>query len=589
MRRFRAIALFAVVVVAAVPARPDTPLPSALQVLGTVTNAARPVADALVIALNLQDLKTTQTWTTNDGRFVLPALRSGVYKIIAVKQGFAPVITTVVPTGTDHRISLRLDSERDGRKKSVNQEIWELRGSLPADVLRSLDFALLPLEFASYELPRFRGEMISLTGVAEQASPAYAQTALGVQGRFGESWQVDIRGDLQRFEDPTDTVSFGSPIAESSVMSMEVSSSPENSYRVDSTRSSWVYADPHDGATGGDVSSHNFRWQRGPARVEVRYFEQDNLFSDQPMGSRSIEIGGNMPLLQTRRNDFGVSLRVTQESVESVEDIFRTMDLAANGTFAMVPSLILHYGLASRLALDGEEVAPRSGAEWKITKNTSLIGSVLYKVIDREPDAVLMPAIVFWSDDARVLPRYAYTFGFVTGNESNARFSAVATVTAVDDPLRVVFADMQSQFWDGLRIDAGDVRRDVRIAYRREFGKRFTLDVGTTAGTASSADRHGGERDKVYISGDLQSTFTPTGTTLAVSYRDVQQPHEMIEDDYRTERVHVRMAQSLYLPIDVKLLLGLELARSENSPYLLDTLTPEGRSKKFIGGLAVNF
>src|SRR5215213_1676592 len=58
MRRFRAIAIAAVVFAAAAPARSDAPLPAALQVLGTVTNSARPVANALVIALNLQDLQS---------------------------------------------------------------------------------------------------------------------------------------------------------------------------------------------------------------------------------------------------------------------------------------------------------------------------------------------------------------------------------------------------------------------------------------------------------------------------------------------------------------------------------------------------
>jgi hypothetical protein len=112
--------------------------------------------------------------------------------------------------------------------------------------------------------------------------------------------------------------------------------------------------------------------------------------------------------------------------------------------------------------------------------------------------------------------------------------------------------------------------------------------VATTAGTASQRDplEH---REKAYITGDLQSTFTPTRTSLAVSYRDVQQPREGGEKDYRSERIHVQMAQSLYLPVDIKLLLGLELARSENSPYLVDTLLTEGRSKKYIGGLALNF
>ena len=48
------------------------------------------------------------------------------------------------------------------------------------------------------------------------------------------------------------------------------------------------------------------------------------------------------------------------------------------------------------------------------------------------------------------------------------------------------------------------------------------------------------------------------------------------------------MAQSLYLPVDVKLLLGVELARVQNSPFLLDSML-EDSSRKYLGGLALNF
>ncbi|HEX8154211.1 MAG TPA: carboxypeptidase-like regulatory domain-containing protein, partial [Thermoanaerobaculia bacterium] len=67
------------------PARanaPSAPIPAVLQVLGSVTNAARPVANALVIALNVNSFEALQTYTTVDGKFVLPPLRAGVYKII---------------------------------------------------------------------------------------------------------------------------------------------------------------------------------------------------------------------------------------------------------------------------------------------------------------------------------------------------------------------------------------------------------------------------------------------------------------------------------------------------------------------------
>jgi hypothetical protein len=90
------------------------------------------------------------------------------------------------------------------------------------------------------------------------------------------------------------------------------------------------------------------------------------------------------------------------------------------------------------------------------------------------------------------------------------------------------------------------------------------------------------------VTGDVQTFFTPTRTSLAVSYREIQQP-KLDHGDYTSERVNVRMAQSLYLPIDVKLLIGVELARAENSPFLLDVFLPEKTAKKYIGGLALNF
>jgi hypothetical protein len=592
MRRFRAIAVAALFAVIAVPAHSDTPLPTFLQVLGSVTNAARPVGNALVIALNTQSFEAIQTYSGTDGAFSLPKLRAGVYKIIAVKQGFMPAIATIAPTRPNHRVALKLENEKQARGRDTNQELWELRGSLPPDVLRDLDAMMAPAEVETYELPRFRGEMVSMTGMTQPASPAYAQTAVGVQGRIGDTWQVGIRGNMQRFEDPTDEISFGKPIAESSVMSMEVRSSPTESVRVASTKSSWLYTEPD--AAGGDrqadVRAHNVEWQHGESRVAVRYFQQDNLFQSSPAGSNLLEIAGNTPVLQTRRNDLGIALRVRQESVESTDNPLRTADLSANGTLSVVPALMLHYGVASRLRMDSQEWAPRTGAEWKVTNGFALIASGLYKVSDRHPSgAVAPPSIVFWAEDGSVLPRYSYSFGIVSGKSGKNRLTAIATVTAIDAPQRLVFTDGYDHFWDGLYVDSGDIRRDVRVMYRREIGNLFAFDITTTAGTATSQQAALAGRKKVYMTGDLQSTFHPTRTTLAVSYREIEQPREDGGADYRTERINLQMAQSLYLPVDIKVLIGLELARAENSPFLLDSLMLDETSKKYIGGLALNF
>jgi hypothetical protein len=600
MRTARAIAFAGVLCTIAVSAKAEAPLPNVLQVLGSVTNAARPVSDALVIALNLQSFDAFQTRSALDGRFSLPPLPAAVYRVIAVKHGFAPAIATVVPTKSDHKLALRLADEKHARGRNVSQEMWEIRGSLPPDILHELDAVLAESQVVPApvnEGRRLQGEMVSMTGVSDQAAgPGFSQTALGVRSQIGESWQLGINGNIHRVDDPTDGSTFGGPAAaQSSVMSMELRSSPTDTYRLASTKSWWRYADATTTSSDrqADLSSHEFEWEHGDARVQVHYLAQQNLFQSNPLGSDLIEIAGDTPLLQTARNDLGVSVRVTQESLHEVtSNPVRMADLSANASFNVAPAFTVRYGLSSRLGVAGSEWAPRSGVEWKLTPHTSFIATGMYKILD-QPRSIALPMVVVWSDEGRVLPHYAYSFGIVAGPDESNRVTAIGTVTAVDSPLRMVFTDGFEQFWDALYLEAGDVRRDLRVSCRKELGRYFAIDISTSAGTASPSrplvQTGAGAFAKAYLTGDLQSTFHPSGTTLVVSYREIRQPQSPSAARYRSERMNVHVAQSLHLPMDLKLLLGLELARSENSPFLLDTLDADGGSRRYMGGLSVNF
>jgi len=605
MRRLRAIAIAsAAIVILAVPAQSEVPLPAFLQVLGNVTSSTRPVGNALVIALNLNSLDAIQTFSASDGSFSLPQLPAGVYKIIAMKYGFAPAIETIVPTKKDHRLKMKLETEK--QSKSTNQQMWEIRGSLPPDILRDIDMVMTPppdpigpTATTAYEMPRFRGEMMSMTGMSSGAAspsgPAFAQTALGLQSRIGDNWQLGFRGNLHRIEDQTDNESFGAPVAQASAAQIELRSSPTDSYKLASTRSWWRYRDDEpDDSHQADIRSHNFEWEHGASRVQVRYLAQQNLFVATP-GSDLIEVAGDTNVIQTRRNEVGVSLRVTQESLRGTPGTvtgptLRTADVTANAKFEIVPAFTVDYGMSSRVGLYGTEWAPRTGAEVKIGRDTALVVTGMYKVVDAMHQNTL-PSVIVWSDDSRLLPHYAYSAGIVSGDTSREHFSVIGSVSAADTPLRIVFTDGLEHFWDGLYIDAGDIRRDIRLAFRKELGSRFLLDVSSMAGTAApghpAVNTHGTQ--KLYVAGDVESTFSPTRTTVAVSYRQIQQPQPNGGDAYRTHRVDLRVAQSLHLPLDLKVLLGVELARSENSRILLDALDADGSTRRYIGGLAVNF
>ena len=580
--------------ITAAKAAPDAlPLPTALNILGQVTNAARPVEQALVIAFNLNTLEATETFTRFDGAFALPLLPAAVYRLIAVKQGFAPAMAVVVPTQSKIKVALRLGQGKKARN-DITQEIWEIRGSLPPDILRELDMAMAPpatpAASSNYQVPRLTGEVVSMTGLGDQPTNAsFAQTALGVQSRLGDNWQLGFRGDIHRVDDPSQDTLFGAAAAESSAMQMELRSSPTDAYRVASTKSLWRYRNDLPAAQQeADIRSHNLEWEHGDSHVQVRYLQQQNLFAGNP-GSDLIEIGGNTTVIQTPRNDVGVALHVTQESLHNATNsTYRTADVTANGNLELIPSLSVRYGMSSRLGFYGSEWAPRTGAEWKLTKNTSVIVSGMYKLYDQNRLNPI-PAIVVWSDESRLLPRYEYSVGFASGDDANNRTTMMATVSAADSPLRVMFTDGLEEFWDGLYIDPGDVRRELTVVSRKEIGHCLLIGISSTAGTATPSRSALNTETKSYITGDAESTFEPSGTTLSVSYRQVHQPQPNKITEYRAEHLNLRVAQDLHLPLDLKLLLGLEIGRSVNSPFLLDSYDPDGNSRKYIGGLAVNF
>src|SRR5207237_9026967 len=134
------------------------------------------------------------------------------------------------------------------------------------------------------------------------------------------------------------------------------------------------------------------------------------------------------------------------------------------------------YGVPSRVGVKGTAWTRRTGVGWKMTERTSFVANGTMKVYDAVRDGTY-PSIVVWSDDSRVLPRYSYSFGFVNGGDSANNFSAIASVTAVDAPQRVIFSNGFEPFWDGLYLEAGDVRRDLRVGYRHDAGAKFAFDI----------------------------------------------------------------------------------------------------------------
>jgi hypothetical protein len=132
-------------------------------------------------------------------------------------------------------------------------------------------------------------------------------------------------------------------------------------------------------------------------------------------------------------------------------------------------------------------------------------------------------------------------------------------------------------------VQAGDVRRDVTLAYRTRVGEQVVFDIKADAGDANAADSSGSARS--YVSAAVQTHIRPSGTTFDLGYRYIDQPlAERLSIGSEAERLNIRMAQSLHLPLDLRVLVGVDLARSSDS---LDA--PGEIQKRLLGGISFAF
>lgn len=583
MRRYvRVFALAVLTFGIASQASPQVELSGVIEVLGRVTAATRPVENAMIIALNLANYTATQTVTNARGEFKLPPLRSGIYRIVAVKRGFAPSAATVLPGQRAQNVKIELQSETV-TKPSASDEVWAIRSALPSDVLRELKFVDSE-KIADTAPQRFSAEMASMTGVSESASePVVARTSVGVKGDLGRGWLLDFQGRLEQVGDP---IAITTTEGESASVNMALQSSSRESYRLSSTRSTWRPQQFRSLDDTTDLETHNFLWQHEDARIGVHYVGQQNLYETGD-SSELFEVSGGKTFFRTENGQLGVAVRVAQENraaVDGVPMFYRAADVVTDGQYRPAKAFVIRYGLNARVATHGAEWAPHSAAELKLMKDASLIVSALCKVFsDRTGSAP--PSLVIWNQPGNISPKYSYSVGIITGNSDHGSFKATASVSAFDSSVRFVFDDNFEQFWEGLDVAPGDVRRDVTVAYQKSlWKKKLSVGVETSAGTAVSETRATAP-DRSYVTGSVQSFFKPSGTSLDISYRRVDE--KLVDSrfpDYATQRLNIQMGQSLRLPLDLRLLLGLELASHEYP------LVPEAdMQKRFLGGVSLAF
>jgi hypothetical protein len=566
-------------------ARGASNLPQVIQVVGQVTAAARPVEDVMIVAFGLKSFASHQSFSDRSGSFRLASLPSDVYRLIAVKHGFAPAVATIVPSAADLRVAIRL---KEGKPPAETaDQIWEIRRSLPPDILRELD-AVMGIDgdgTPENQGFRLRGQMESLTTVNSEASVAdYAQTAVELKGS-ANGWSVDIAGRLHETQNTPDF--SARTVARSSGIAMALQTSPQQSVRIATMRNRWMLTQDGEAGEEPGLDSHRIEWNRDGSNVEVRYQSQQNHFRSPLLNSETFEVAGSKQLAESERSAWNVDFQVWQESPVTATELtspYRAANLGTSGHYVVNDVVDLKYGLRTRFTEVGQRWMPESGAEIRVGKRTSVVLSGLYTFGDAY-DSPTLPIVTSAQDFNSISPRYRYSFGLRSNDRKGNEVSAIVTVAEIDSMISMLFDDPASTVtsWDGYLLRAGDLHRDLTVSYRHNLANALFIDVAATAAdTLSSVP---GTSTKHFIVSNIRSFYRPSGTTMEVTYRLAQQPNNDLSlIDANGERLNLRMAQSLHLPLDLRVLVGLDLARDDFSE-----VTNEALQRRYVGGLSLAF
>lgn len=561
--------------------------PSSLNLLGDVRAGSAPVESALVISFGLSSYEAVQTWTDPAGSFRFPPLPSGVYRIIAVKSGFAPAIATVAPAGALNPLRLRLT--RGETTPEAREQIWKLRRSLPADILRELDYAIgVPEEHA--ELPQFVGAMSSLASLDYSGrGGSLAQTDLSLSGGLRPGWRLELAGRHLESDSLNPTLPGSGREIRASGVEMSLVGADDSLVRVASNRNEFFH-----GSADGGLESHRIEWSRAGTRVAVHYLQNDDALPSS-YGGGSVEVTGDRTLWNGDSADLAVGVRLVQETgsglIPGRPDQLQLADLSTTAGQKFGELLEIRYGVRARLGTDVlASWSPESTATLHLGGRTSLIASGQVKMDSHDERWMLWPAIVELEDASGgpATPRYRYRIGVLSGDSRAAEFSAVVSVTSVDDPVTLLFGEIAADVWDAYLLTTGDRHDELRLRYRRSFAReRLALEMQSHAARTRGTDPEEDERG--FFQSRVRSIYVPSGTSVEVAYRRVDQPEPQtpLAFDLSGERLNLRMGQSLHLPLDLTLLVGVDLARE------LVRAAAEGPENnlrlRYVGGVALAF
>jgi carboxypeptidase family protein len=566
------------------PTQPGTPgSPGTPGVAGRVTGAERgPLVAAGVYAFQLADSTLRKVLTDPQGNFLFQDLPIGLYKIIAHKAGFLPVVILLTRTTAQPQfLELQLPAEKalsnPKAPAAADDDFWTLRASIPPDVLRDIEQA------SEGELPRFadsgRGalslgpqfhtDILAMKGVDNLTAAGEGQVEgarLGIEGRLGQM-QVGLRGHFWQFGASPALGAGGAgglgaggaaPSAtggQASALSLDLENGPRSRVNVSSFTNRLVTRGS-DGPTPVDFEHYRLSWSQAVgdnsrSEIAAQYTSESNFHRqgssdpvDIPEASRTWRLEGSYTTELGPSSTFqgGFRYRTLQYGLPGPAGQPQTLsttsgtpgqdslDVFGRGGFRLQPAVLVEYGLYNTLSDGSLAMRPQGGVVLRLNDAWQLQGSASRRVYERAEVSApqFLPTLYQEADLCEEGGRACYELRLSRqqGNDDTLALSAVDRTFG--KTLRLYFSDDFFDRLESLYLVPGDRLPEVKLAVGRRLAPgvttRFEASLASGGGGTFYAPQGRAYENRVqYLVTSLDTHFKATSTGVFLAFHRLNQ------------------------------------------------------------------
>jgi hypothetical protein len=597
---------------------------------GRVFGGKAPLASAGVYAYQLADLTLHKVSTDSQGNFLFDRLPAGLYKVIAHKAGFVPVVVMLTRTtaAAFQFVEVQLVERPVGQEEG--DDFWSLRKRIPADVLREIEREEIQLvTFAPSGggslTSDFHAEMQAMTGVDAIASEEaqVSGAGVGIEGKVGQT-EVELRGRIFQlngigFRPGSGPISGG---GQTSSLSLDLERGTGSRIQVTSLNNRMTPRS-ESGDSAVDFEHYGVSWtqevgENGRSDFAAQYTAENNFHRQGPIepldipetsqtwrieGAYTTALGDSGTLqagLRYRERQFGLSDADQRPGQTYEKPALASIDLFSRGGVRLQPAVLVQYGLYSTLSDGSLSLMPqggfvlRMGPDWQMEASAS---RRVYEDVPLRPDFV---TTLFEQDDlCEQGSESCYEVRFSRQTSDDNVFSLGAVHRTVGDTLRLYFSDDFFDRMQSLYLVRGDELPELRMSLSRRLSPKVVTKL-----ESSLASGGGGmffaptgqpyENQVQYLITSLDTQFQATSTGVFVAFHHLSQRLEPAGTsgptaaEMESERLRLMLTQNLNFLLDLAadwaVQLNMELSRGANPDELDDSLR-----HRFLGGIAVKF